>query len=97
MSESTIISVHVTPRSGRDEVSGVRVGAGDLDEVCVRVTAPPEGGKANKAVCKAIASSLGIPKTAVSVEGGQSSRRKRVSVGAGKEAVDAWMTGLPRR
>lgn len=96
MSESTIISVHVTPRSGRDEVSGVRLGAGELDEVWVRVTAPPEGGKANKAVCKAIASSFGIPKTAVSVEGGQSSRRKRVSIRAGKEAVAAWMTGLPR-
>lgn len=96
MSESTIITVHVTPRSGRDEVSGVRLGRGEFDEVWVRVTAPPEGGKANKAVCKAIASSLGIPKTTVSVEGGQSSRHKRVSVRAGKEAVDEWMAGLAR-
>ncbi len=96
MPESTIISVHVTPRSGRDEVSGVRPGRGEPDEVWVRVAAPPEGGKANKAVCKVIASSLNIPKTAASIEGGQSSRRKRVSVRAGKEAVDAWMAALPR-
>ena len=54
-----IIAVHVTPRSGRDEVSGVRADAAGADEVCVRVTAPPDGGKANKAVCKLVAEALG--------------------------------------
>ena len=55
-----IIAVHVTPRSGRDEVSGVRADAAGADEVCVRVTAPPDGGKANKAVCKLVAEALGF-------------------------------------
>ncbi len=36
------LAVHVTPKSGRDEVVGWRG-----SELAVRVTAPPEGGKAN--------------------------------------------------
>jgi uncharacterized protein YggU (UPF0235/DUF167 family) len=46
----TDLAVHVTPRSGRDEVSGWR-GA----ELSVRVTVAPEGGKANVAVCILVA------------------------------------------
>ena len=68
---SADITVHVTPRAGRDEIAGWR-GA----ELSVRVTAPPEGGKANAAVCRVVAKALGIPKTAVSVVRGDTSRHK---------------------
>ena len=80
-----IIAVHVTPRSGRDEVSGVRADAAGADEVCVRVTAPPDGGKANKAVCKLVAEASG-----------HTARRKRLSVEADQAQVDAWLASLPR-
>ena len=83
-----IIAVHVTPRSGRDEVSGVRADAAGADEVCVRVTAPPDGGKANEA--------LGVPKSRVDVASGHTARRKRLSVEADQAQVDAWLTSLPR-
>lgn len=91
-----IIAVHVTPRSGRDEVSGVRADAAGADEVCVRVTAPPDGGKANKAVCKLVAEALGVPKSRVGVASGHTARRKRLSVEADQAQVDAWLTSLPR-
>lgn len=91
-----IIAVHVTPRSGRDEVSGVRGDPAGADEVCVRVTAPPDGGKANKAVCKLVASALGVPKGAVTVAGGMTSRHKRLAVEAEATLVDAWVAALPR-
>lgn len=87
----TAIAVHVTPRSGRDEVTGVRA-----DEVCVRVTAPPDGGKANKAVCKLVAEALGVPKSRVEVASGHTARRKRLAVDAPAERVDAWVASLPR-
>lgn len=74
------IAVHVTPRSGRDEIAGWR-GA----ELSVRVTAPPEGGKANAAVCRVVADALGVPKTAVRVVRGGSSRHKTLEA----EGVDA--------
>jgi len=69
------IAVHVTPKSGRDEVVGWRGG-----ELSVRVTAAPEEGKANAAVCGLLARSLGLPKRAVRVIRGESSRHKQVEI-----------------
>lgn len=69
------LAVHVTPKSGRDEVTGWRGG-----ELQVRVTAPPEGGKANAAVCDTVASALGVPKRAVRVARGQASRHKSLEI-----------------
>ena len=92
---STIVAVHVTPRSGRDEVVGVRLDAAGAREVCVRVCAPPDGGKANKAVCKTVAASLGVPKSRVEVASGHAARRKRLAVGADEAQVEAWLATLP--
>ena len=69
------LAVHVTPKAGRDEVAGWWG-----SELAVRVTAAPEGGKANAAVRKVIASALGVPKTAVRVARGETSRHKIVEV-----------------
>lgn len=71
----TRVAVHITPRSARNEVIGWR-GA----ELAVRVTAPPEGGKANAAVCVVVARAVGVPKSAVSVVSGQASRHKVLEV-----------------
>ncbi|TDB38990.1 MAG: DUF167 domain-containing protein [Actinobacteria bacterium] len=70
-----ILHVHATPKSSRDEIAGWRGG-----ELSVRVTAPPEDGKANAAVCKVIAKALGVPKSAVRVTRGETSRHKTVEV-----------------
>lgn len=76
------IAVHVTPRSGRDEVAGWHGG-----ELSLKVTAPPEDGKANAAACALLAKSLGVPKSAVHVARGESARHKQVEV-HGIEQVD---------
>ena len=70
-----MLAVHVTPKSGRDEVVGWR-GA----ELSVRVTAAPESGKANTAVCKVIAGGLGVAKSGVRVTRGELSRHKIVQI-----------------
>lgn len=75
------IAVHVTPKSGRDEIAGWRGG-----ELSVRVTAPPEGGKANAAVSALVASALGVPKGAVSVVRGGTGRHKQLEVDGVGEA-----------
>jgi uncharacterized protein YggU (UPF0235/DUF167 family) len=54
------VSVRVTPRSAKDEIVGWKSGA-----LHVRVTAPPERGKANAAVCALLAHTLGVPKSAI--------------------------------
>jgi len=77
------LPVCVTPKSGRDETAGWR-GA----ELVVRVTAPPEGGKANAAVCKVVARALGVPKSAVRVVRGDIARHKLLEIeGVSEEAL----------
>lgn len=72
---SAKISVYVTPKSSRNEIAGWRGG-----ELSAKVTAPPEGGKANAAVCKLLARELGVPKSAVTVVRGQSARHKQLEI-----------------
>ncbi|MBN1574288.1 MAG: DUF167 domain-containing protein [Deltaproteobacteria bacterium] len=62
---------------------------GEIDSALkVEVTAPPVEGKANNAVVKLIAKSLGLPKTAVKIESGEKSKIKRIRVtGATPEEI----------
>jgi uncharacterized protein len=77
------LSVRLTPRGGRDAISGVRDGV-----VQARVSAPPVDGKANDALCRLLAKALGVPRSRVSVVRGQSARDKVVRVD-GLEIADA--------
>lgn len=78
------ITVRATPRSGCDSIAA---GAGGV--LSVRVTAPPDEGKANAAVCKVVADALGVPKSAVSVVRGHAARVKTLQIEGmtGEEAV----------
>ena len=96
MASARQIFVRVTPRSGRDEVMGRKIFDDGIEAVCVRVTAPPDGGKANKAVCQAVAASLGVPKSAVEVASGATARRKQLAVDAPQEQIEAWFQSLPQ-
>lgn len=61
------------PRSSRNAL-------GELygDAVKVYLTAPPVDGKANAELCKFLAKAAGLPKSAVSVVSGDTSRNKYV-------------------
>jgi len=76
------ITVRATPRSGRDEVVGWRG-----TELLVRVTASPEGGKANAAVERTLAEALGVPRSAVRVVRGHTARVKQLEIDAEQAAV----------
>jgi uncharacterized protein (TIGR00251 family) len=69
------LAVVVSPKSGRDEVAGWRG-----SELSVRVTAAPDAGKANAAVCKTIAEALGVPKSSVQILRGDAARHKIVEI-----------------
>ncbi|MBR2836556.1 MAG: DUF167 domain-containing protein [Coriobacteriales bacterium] len=94
--QATTIPIRVTPKAQSNAVLGVAVDDADRSEVCVRVTAAPEGGKANKAVCEAVAKSLGIAKGKVCVVRGETSRHKMVEVDLDEKTVESWIEGLPR-
>ena len=89
--ETTSIPVHATPKAAKNRVAGVKLDASGRFEVQVQVTAPPEGGKANKAVCETIAKAVGIPKTHVRVARGETSRHKIVEVSGHTEQISAWL------
>ncbi len=69
------ITVRVTPRSARDSIEA---GAGGV--LSVRVTAPPDEGRANAAACRVVADALGVPTSAVSVVRGRAARVKTLEV-----------------
>lgn len=68
------IEVRVTPRAARARI------VQEDGALRVYVTAPPEDGKANAAVQKLLAKSLGVAKTRLTLVGGASSRTKRFRI-----------------
>lgn len=74
------LNVLVIPRGGRDAVEGWRSDADGRRELAVRVSVPPEGGKATRRACKTVADVLGLPVSAVSCVRGSVSRHKRFEV-----------------
>ncbi|MCC6675871.1 MAG: DUF167 domain-containing protein [Phycisphaerales bacterium] len=76
------LDVKVVPGARRDEIAGV-LG----ERLKIRVAAPPEDGRANKAVCALIAKALGIRASEVTVIAGPASPEKTLRI-AGKRAQD---------
>ena len=77
---SIVIAIKVTPRSARPGIGGWRIGANGREELEVRVSAAPADGDANAAVIRLLSSELGIPKSAIAIVSGGTSRHKRISL-----------------
>ena len=69
------IAVKVTPNARADEIRGF---TGDL--LVVRVKSQPVDGKANEALVRLIATALGLPRAAVSLDHGATARMKLLAV-----------------
>jgi uncharacterized protein len=69
------LAVKVIPNAPRNEVAGW-LG----DALKVKVHAPPVEGRANEALCEFLADTLGVPRRAVSVLRGDTSRQKVVRI-----------------
>ena len=79
------VRIRLIPRAGRDAVAGERDGA-----VLIRIAAPPVDGKANAALIALVATTLGLPKSAVRIVRGETSRDKVVAIdGMTSEAARA--------
>jgi len=69
------LNVKVVPGSSRDQIVGW-LG----DALKIKVTAPPEKGKANETVMELLATKLGISTDDIEVESGHSSPSKVVAI-----------------
>ena len=74
-SEETTIRVRVQPKASGNQILGFRE-----DVLRLRVTAPPEDGRANAAVVRLLAQTLGISHSRLEVVWGHSSRDKLIRV-----------------
>lgn len=82
---STRVRLRVAPGASRAVVVG-RHG----DAWKVRVTAPPEGGRANDAVVELLADTLSVPRAAVSLVSGHGARDKIVELtGLGPTQIES--------
>jgi uncharacterized protein len=66
-----LIRAKAVPGAKRDAIVGL-LG----DRLKIRVTAPPEGGRANEAIRRALATALGVSMTTVELESGPASAEK---------------------
>jgi len=71
-----IFQVKVIPKSSKTELVGY-LADGTWK---VKVAAPPEKGKANRALCEFLADKLGVAKSKVRIVAGETSSLKRISV-----------------
>jgi|TARA_B100001964_G_C14043713_1_gene513800 hypothetical protein len=72
------LQVRVTPKASANRVRIEERSEGPL--VRVDVTVAPEDGKANKQVVKLLARELSLPKSALVIVRGQTSREKTISI-----------------
>ena len=73
--DDALVRVKAVPGASRDAIAGV-LG----DRLKVRVSAPPEGGKANKAICAVVAAALSVRPRLVSIESGHGSAEKTLRI-----------------
>ena len=90
----TLLSVRVTPKASRDAVTGLHTAADGAVSLAVRVTAPPDKGKANRAVIEVIASAAGIARSNLSLVAGETDRNKTLLVTGNQAAIEALIASL---
>lgn len=71
----TTVTLHVQPNAKRNEALGFVD-----DTLRIKIAAPPVKGKANKELVDFLSRSLGVSKSAITIEKGLTSRTKVVAV-----------------
>lgn len=87
------VSVKVTPGARADSIA---LAGDDGRSLIVKVTAPPDKGKANAAVVKLLSKSLRLPKSAFSIVAGEKARMKTIEIAAPDKDAEAALAKLAR-
>jgi uncharacterized protein (TIGR00251 family) len=73
--DGIVLNLHIQPRASKNEVCGVQG-----DALKIRLTSPPVDGAANKLCREFLAGLFHVPKSAVEILSGETSRHKRVKI-----------------
>jgi uncharacterized protein (TIGR00251 family) len=84
-----LLQVKVVPGGSRDAILGM-----SGDRLRVKVAAPPEAGRANRAVLELLAARLGVPRADLRIVRGETTPRKTIAVRG--LATDAAVAALLR-
>jgi len=74
------VKIYVRPGAAGTRVEGIY-----KDRIKIRVSAPPEKGKANKELIKFIAGILSIPKSCIDITSGKTSNYKEIQINTGQK------------
>jgi hypothetical protein len=92
--EGARVALKVTPRAASSDVQGVEAdGAGRL-HLAVRLSAPPEAGKANAALIKLLARRWRLPQRDLEVVSGAGARRKVLHIHGAPDALIARLRAI---
>jgi len=86
--------LRASPGASRNKIAGLWLKHDGERRLAVHVLAPPDKGKANAAILKLLAKSLGLPKSALSVTAGETSRLKTIAIAGEPKALAAALTDL---
>jgi len=92
--QGIVFQVRLTPKGGRDALEGWAECADGTVHLKARVRAVPENGRANTALVELLAETLAVPKSAVRIVSGATSRLKRVEISGDSRALAARIEGL---
>ena len=84
-----LVDVHVVPNAAKTQPVSLHGEPGQL-ALRLRLQAPPVDGKANQALIKWLAHRLGVPKNAITLVRGETSRRKQLRVSAAAASRATW-------
>ena len=85
-------SVRVQPRASRDELAGIHG-----DAIKIRLSAPPVDGAANDALVNFLSTVFAVPKRAIRILAGETSRSKVVEIeGITARAIHDVVAGVER-
>ena len=88
------LAVRLTPNGGRDAIDGFETDAAGERVLKVRVTAVPQKGRANTALIALLAKALRLPKSAVTIVSGETSRKKILRIEGDPEGLAEKLAGI---
>lgn len=90
--DDLLLWIRVKPRSTRDAFDQI-----EADSIALRITAPPVDGKANRHILAWLARQFRVAKSAVRIENGERSKRKRIRISGPRRIPEALENLLARR